>query len=62
MARGNTLFINQGDGHFTDETLHSGTSMGRWAWSSVFADVNNDGREDLLIANGFVTNSRLDDL
>jgi len=62
MARGNTLFLNQGDGSFTDGSIQSGTTMGRWAWSSVFADVNNDGREDLLIANGFVTNTRLDDL
>jgi len=29
--------------------------MGRWAWGSLFADLNNDGRNDLLVANGFIT-------
>jgi hypothetical protein len=29
--------------------------MGRWAWSSMFADINNDGWEDLLVANGYIT-------
>lgn len=54
-ARGNTLFQNRGDGTFRDVTLQAGVNMGRWAWSSNFADVNNDSYEDLLIANGMVT-------
>jgi hypothetical protein len=29
--------------------------MGRWAWGSTFADLNNDGREDIFVANGFIT-------
>ena len=62
MARGNTLFMNQGNSRFVDASSQSNTSMGRWAWSSQFGDINNDGLEDLLIANGFVTNTRLDDL
>ena len=36
--------------------------MGRWAWSSIFADVNNDGWEDLVVANGHLTQKRIDDL
>ncbi len=32
-----------------------GVTMGRWAWSSMFADLNNDGWEDLLVANGYIT-------
>ncbi len=62
MARGNTLFENQGDGSFKDVSLEAGVAQGRWAWASHFADFNNDGWEDLLVANGFVTNSRADDL
>jgi hypothetical protein len=56
-ARGNTLFQNRGDGTFQDVTLAAGVNMGRWAWSSPFADVNNDSLEDLLIANGMVTSA-----
>jgi hypothetical protein len=36
--------------------------MGRWSWSSVFADINNDGWDDLLVANGFLTGSDPQDL
>ncbi|MEM7387055.1 MAG: VCBS repeat-containing protein, partial [Verrucomicrobiota bacterium] len=54
-ARGNTLFANSGDGTFEDVSLKSGVTMGRWAWSSPFLDFNNDGWDDLFIANGLVT-------
>lgn len=55
LARGNSLFSNNGDGTFSDVSVAYGVTMGRWAWSSVFSDVNNDGWEDLIIANGFVS-------
>ena len=55
MARGNTLLRNTGDGRFEDVSDTAKVSMGRWAWASLFADINNDGWEDLLVANGFVT-------
>lgn len=61
LARGNFLFRNDG-GRFADVSLEAGITLGRWAWSSVFADLNNDGREDLLVANGFVTNPEPEDL
>ena len=34
--------------------------MGRWAWGSVFADFNNDGWEDIYVANGFITTEDTD--
>ncbi len=60
-ARGNALFVREGDA-FIDRSLKANVTLGRWAWSSDFADLNNDGWEDLLVANGFVTNDSLDDL
>jgi hypothetical protein len=36
--------------------------MGRWAWSSLLVDVNNDGWEDVLVANGYITGDDTDDL
>jgi hypothetical protein len=56
-ARGNSLFRNAGDGTFQDVSLHAQVTMGRWAWSSNFVDINNDGWDDLLVANGMVTSA-----
>ena len=61
-ARGNSLFENRGDGTFRDVSVEAGVTMGRWAWGSNFVDLNNDGREDLFIANGYVTQEDTDDL
>ena len=36
--------------------------MGRWGWASLFADINNDRWEDLVLANGYFTGSEPDDL
>ena len=55
MARGNTLFKNLGDGKFSDVSDDSGVTIGRWAWSTNFLDLNNDGWQDLLVANGMIT-------
>jgi len=62
QARGNSLFHNNGNGTFSDVTLQAGVEMGRWAWSSQFADLNNDGYEDLFIQNGYITGADLHDL
>ena len=62
LARGNTLFLNAGDGTFKDVSQQAAVTMGRWAWSSLFVDLNNDGWEDLLVANGYITNRNPDDL
>lgn len=62
LARGNSLFQNTGKGTFEDVSAASGTMMGRWAWASRFIDINNDGWQDLLCTNGYLTNELKDDL
>ena len=62
LARGNTLLENAGDGTFRDVSVHTGLTMGRWAWSSLFVDINNDGWEDVLVSNGYLTQDTADDL
>ena len=62
MARGNTLFANNGDGTFRDVTVQAGVAMGRWAWGSKFADLNNDGWQDIVVTNGFITADNTSDL
>ena len=62
MARGNTLFRNQGDGTFEDTSVSAKVTQGRWAWGSRFVDLNNDGWQDIVVANGYITNEDTSDL
>lgn len=62
MARGNTLFRNRGDGTFEDTSVAAGVTQGRWAWGSRFVDINGDGWQDLVVANGYITNEDTGDL
>jgi len=61
-ARGNSLFRNLGGGRFADASVEAGITAARWAWGCVFADFDRDGREDLFVANGYVTNEDPHDL
>jgi hypothetical protein len=60
-ARGNTLLANRSSG-FRDHTTDAGVEMGRWAWASGFADLDNDGWEDLFVQNGYITGTDTHDL
>lgn len=62
MAQGNRLFSNSGDGTFADVSVDAGVAMGRWSWGSIFVDLNNDGWQDLVVANGFLSDEDTDDL
>ena len=48
----NTLFVNRGDGTFSEVANLSGVSASDWSWSTSFLDVDLDGYEDLLITTG----------
>jgi hypothetical protein len=54
MASGNTLLRNKGDGTFEDVTTETNTAPHGWFWGAAFADFDNDGWQDLYIANGWV--------
>ena len=61
-ARGNSLFRNLKNGSFEDVSESANVTIGRWAWDSKFVDINNDGWEDLIVTNGFVTGTQTKDL
>ena len=61
-ARGNTLLRNLGDGRFDDVSVAAGVTLGRWAWGSRFVDLDLDGWQDIVVANGFITQEDTGDL
>ncbi|MSR46109.1 MAG: VCBS repeat-containing protein [Planctomycetes bacterium] len=62
LARGNSLYRNRGDGRFVDASVETATTLGRWAWGCFFLDANNDAFEDILVCNGYLTNTEPEDL
>ncbi|HMB99975.1 MAG TPA: CRTAC1 family protein, partial [Flavobacteriaceae bacterium] len=48
----NMLFVNQQNSNYLETALMSGVAATDWSWSSLFADYNQDGEQDLFISNG----------
>ena len=51
-----TLYHNNGDGTYNDETFAAGLGINSdsLGWGAMFVDVDNDGWPDLLVVNGHV--------
>lgn len=50
----NSLYLNNGDGSFSDIAWLADVATSDWTWSVKFADLDLDGFLDLLITNGMV--------
>ncbi len=48
----NTLCLNTGTGRFMEIAFLAGVAKTDWTWTIRFADLDNDGREDLFVTNG----------
>jgi tetratricopeptide (TPR) repeat protein len=59
---GNTLLRNRGDGTFADVTAQQQVGYGRWAWSSGGHDLDNDGKPEIYVTCGMLTNESGKDL
>jgi hypothetical protein len=53
QAPRNMLQRNRGDGTYAEIAQRAGLEASEWSWASIFLDVDLDGFEDLLVANGF---------
>ncbi len=60
-GRPNELYRNNGDGTFTEVGEQAGVALRAWSNAAYFADYDNDGDQDLFIANwgsnNFYTNN-----
>ena len=52
MRECNMLWHNNGDGTFVDVARETGTCDSDWGWGGKFADLDNDGWQDLYTVNG----------
>jgi hypothetical protein len=52
MKECNMLWHNNHDGTFTDVSKETETCNTLWGWGAKFADFDNDGWQDLFVANG----------
>jgi hypothetical protein len=55
LASGNSLYLNRGGRTFQDIGTSAGVAMGRWGWGANFVDLNNDGWDDVLATNGYIS-------
>lgn len=60
LFQGNNLRLNRlaPGGGFLQNVAEGVTEDCGWSWGSQFADLNNDGRMDLVVLNGFVSASQ----
>ena len=54
---GNKLYVNDGNGIFTEEAEIRGVNNTDWGWGTSFSDLDNDGYLDLIATNGWPYNN-----
>ncbi|MBL8952611.1 MAG: VCBS repeat-containing protein [Myxococcaceae bacterium] len=62
FSRGNTVYVAQPDGGFTERAVQLGVNRGLWAFGSVMYDADDDGRLEVAVANGYYSDPRRKDL
>lgn len=50
---GNMLYLNNGNGSFTESSVAAGVNDGQWGWGTDAVDFNHDGLLDIAATNGW---------
>ena len=63
LVQGNNLWVPSGtrpngDPSYSNLAGNFGVELGGWSYSGQFSDLNNDGFQDLYVANGYVSAER----
>ncbi len=56
MARGNTMYRNDGGGKYSEVASELGINVAKWAWGNALFDADNDGDRDIHVTNGYNSN------
>jgi len=56
----NALLLNTGTGHCLEAANMAGIAATDWTWSARLEDLDNDGRLDLFVTNGFIRDPSAD--
>jgi hypothetical protein len=55
---GNKLYKGTNSEVFKEEAKNFGLENASWGWATTFADINNDGYQDLIVVNGWPQGSK----
>ena len=56
LVQGNDLWVPKAGGTAYENLAPSlGVDLGGWSWGAQFGDLNNDGTQDIYLANGYVS-------
>ena len=61
-VKGNSLYLNDGKGRFTEVSEATNTNPFGWFWGSTMFDYDNDGYQDIYASNGWITSKSTQDL
>lgn len=53
QKQSNRLLFGSANGVFTDVTKQAGVTESLWSWNAKAADLDNDGWQDIYVANGY---------
>lgn len=57
----NMLQVNMGNGYFSEQGQIAGVNKSDWSYAALFADLDHDSDQDLMITNGILRDLRNND-